>query len=406
MNVKRVLPPAAAPIPWSNILKASLLNFSRSQSSLQDFQNELKSFFEADFCFLVSSGKAALSLILETLHEMYPHRNEVIIPAFTCYSVPAAIKKAGLKIKLCDFEPGSFDLDRKNLETIAKRTESHNKILCVLPTHLFGLPTKTSTYNQLFNNEVTLIEDAAQAMGTEINGKKLGTLGDIGFFSLGRGKALSTLEGGVIITNRKDIGTLLDKKISALPNYTYGEKITLIIKAIFTTLLQNPRLFWLPKSLPFLRLGETHYEPHFEPKKLSNIHGILADGWKNRLNSHQRTRMTNLEKYKTVQSKMDGKASFPWLQTIYPLIRLPGLAKNSQIRAEILLNSEENGYGLMPSYPTLINGIPELQHEFSDEQFPIAQSVCDRLITLPVHEYVTPKDIYEIFSYRKNSQII
>ena len=126
---KRILPPAASPIPWDNIIKALVNLFSNSKNPVQNFQNELKSFFGVEYCFLVSSGKSALSLILETLHEVHPSRNEVLIPAFTCYSVPAAIKKVGLKIKICDIDPATLDFDWKGLETIANNEENKKKLV-------------------------------------------------------------------------------------------------------------------------------------------------------------------------------------------------------------------------------------------------------------------------------------
>ena len=64
---------------------------------------------------------------------------------------------------------------------------------------------------------VAIVEDAAQAMGEASEGGKLGALGDVGFFSLGRGKALSCMEGGVILTNRDDIAEGLRDILPRLP---------------------------------------------------------------------------------------------------------------------------------------------------------------------------------------------
>ena len=111
MSIKRTLPPAAVPIPWSNILFACFYILRERPDHIKHFVNELKSHFEVNYCYLISSGKAALTLILQTLHELSPERNEVLIPAFTCFSVPAAIKNAGLKIRLCDVDIQTLDFD-------------------------------------------------------------------------------------------------------------------------------------------------------------------------------------------------------------------------------------------------------------------------------------------------------
>ncbi len=262
LRIGRTLPPAAAPIPLNNVLRTLPACFC-SDTEDRRFEEEIKQEFGQRYCVLVSSGKAALVLILKALKKLYPGRDEVLIPAFTCFSVPAAIKRAGLKIRLCDTGTGSLDLDKKQLREIIEKDKKDNKIICVLVTHLFGCPADFSGIKEIVGAQIPLVEDAAQAMGQEIDDKKLGTLGDVGFFSLGRGKALSTIEGGVIVARREEIGSELVRLLRKLDKCTVSDKIIFAGKSIFTTLLQQPLLFWLPKALPFLKLGETIYEEDF-----------------------------------------------------------------------------------------------------------------------------------------------
>ena len=77
----------------------------RGKSEVEQRCREIARYFNAEHCYLVSSGKAALYLILMALKTLHPERQEVIMPAFCCYSVPSAIKRAGLKIRLCDIDP-------------------------------------------------------------------------------------------------------------------------------------------------------------------------------------------------------------------------------------------------------------------------------------------------------------
>ena len=166
------------------------------QPALHRFEAELKSHFRARHCFLVGSGKAALTLILRALRDLSPSRDEVIIPAFTCYSVPSSVLRAGLKIGLCDLARDSLELDPAGFSAALSE-----RALAVVPTHLYGIASDVSRIRQLIGTRgVAIVEDAAQAMDESLDGRKLGTLGDAGFFSLGRGKAFSTVEGGVILT--------------------------------------------------------------------------------------------------------------------------------------------------------------------------------------------------------------
>ena len=64
--------------------------------------------------FLVSSGSAALTLALMALKSLARER-EVVIPAYTCFSVPAAVLQAGLRPVLCDIDPSTFDFDHSHL---------------------------------------------------------------------------------------------------------------------------------------------------------------------------------------------------------------------------------------------------------------------------------------------------
>ncbi|MFW8600775.1 DegT/DnrJ/EryC1/StrS family aminotransferase [Desulfobacterota bacterium M19] len=393
IHIRRTLPPAAAPIPLSDVLRA-FPSCVRHKDNNFRFEKEIKQQFGQPYCFLLSSGKAALTLILTALHHLYPDRNEVLIPAFTCYSVPAAIKKTGLQVKLCDTGIKSLDFDKKQLKRIIQTDKKGKKILCVLVTHLFGCPADFTALKQIIGQDIPIVEDAAQAMGGEINGRKIGTLGDVGFFSLGRGKALSTMEGGAIISKRLDLNAELNHLTKDLKTYTFSNRIKLTIKAAITTLFQHPVLFWLPKSLPFLRLGETLYEDNFPLRIISPVQRRLAENWQKRLRRHQEAREKNI---------LFWKKHLPAAMSIIDpdhqscsLIRLPVLARSPAERNKICAGSERCGLGVMTTYPAPINEIPEIAAEFSGQQFPNAKNLSERLMTLPVHEYVTKKDRLKI----------
>src|SRR5712692_7945737 len=97
-------------------------------------------------------------------------------------------------------------------------------------------------------------------MGETWESRKLGTLGDVSFFSLGRGKAFSVVEGGIILTNRDDLAERLNRFVSHLPRYGLLPLLKLIFQAVALMMLIHPRLFWVPRSMPFLKLGETLFE--------------------------------------------------------------------------------------------------------------------------------------------------
>ena len=145
------------------------------------------------------SGTASLVIALNTLKKSST-RNEVIIPAYTCPLVPIAIAHCGLQVKLCDLAPDDFDLDMEQLASLVNQNT-----LAILPTHLGGRVADIASVKKLADPfDVTVIEDAAQALGAEV-----GKYGDITFYSLAVGKGLSIFEGGLMTTNKSDLRHLL-----------------------------------------------------------------------------------------------------------------------------------------------------------------------------------------------------
>ena len=389
MRIGRTLPPAAAPIPLGGILRAFLASLVAANRDDRWFEEEIQRDFGTRYCFAVSSGKAGLTLILKALKELYPGRDEVLVPAFTCYSVPAAIKKAGLRVALCDLAPSSLDLDLGQLREKIVADREKKTVLCVLVTHLFGCPAALPEIRKITGAEVPIIEDAAQAMGEESNGKRLGVAGDAGFFSLGRGKALSTMEGGLVLTSRDDLGQAIARLVDALPRYSKGAVLRLAAKALLTNVLQGPWFFWLPKALPFLRLGETIYEEDFPVYRISALQRELARNWGERLERHRRARKALISFWR---GRLPDRYTLLCCSTDTSMIRLPILAQTGRERDCLCRQSERLGLGIMPAYPAPIHELPELQGECAGQCFPHARDICDRLFTIPVHELVTPDD--------------
>src|SRR6266705_4482384 len=126
MRIGRTLPPAATPIGVREIA-SGICGIFRGRKELDRFRSELKEHFGVKHCFLVSSGNAAFTLILLALKELFPDRDEVLIPAFTCYSVPSSGVRAGLRIRLCDLHSESLDFDFVQLSSLLSEKFSPNR---------------------------------------------------------------------------------------------------------------------------------------------------------------------------------------------------------------------------------------------------------------------------------------
>ena len=399
MRIGRTLPPAAAPLSWRDIFKG-VLALKNGQGEEKRFQEELKEFFSSRHCFLTSSGKTALALILQGLSRLNPQRKAVVIPAYTCYSVPSAITRAGLKVCPCDMDLNTLDYNHDALEkTIAACVDkSSSPPLAILSIHLFGIPAdveRTRRLAERFNT--TVVEDAAQAMGGAQEGKKLGTLADVSFFSLGRGKAFSTVEGGVILTSKADLATELSHLMNELPSYSSIEIVSLLAKACFLQIFSNPALFWIPLSIPALRLGETIYDPDFKMRRMSGFQCGLARGWMETLPEHVQSRRQNTIHWESFFESRKNPTLQPYKARGAGLIRFPLRITDADQREAILKASHWQGLGIMPGYPDTVAGIGELEileieEDKESRPLPSACSMARELITLPTHSFTTVDD--------------
>lgn len=385
MKIQRTIPPAAAPLDWKD-LGRGLTGFFNDRVSIQRIEAEMKAYFGVKHIFLVSSGKTALTLILLALKSLSPKRR-VVIPAYTCFSVPSAILKAGLDVTLSDVDASTFDFDYHLLEAAV-----NENTLCVIPSHLFGIPSDMDRVNRLCREKgVYVIEDAAQAMGGTYKGTQLGTLGDIGFFSLGRGKNITCGSGGIIVTNSDRLAESIRRQYHGLEAPRMGETLGELLQLVLMTLFIRPALYWFPAGLPFLKLGETFFHRDFPMKKLSGMKAALLGNWKKHLEqSNQKRAETAVYFREQLQLKPARK------ENAVSYLRLPILMNCREERDRLYALSLKQGYGLSLMYPTPINEVEEIKGHFKESGFPVAKRVAETLFALPTHPYLSERDKKEI----------
>jgi len=387
LRIGRTLPPAAAPVSLLTILTgvAGIIN---GQNSVSKFAEELKEYHKVKYCFLLSSGKAALSVVLQALKLNDTGRDEVLIPAYTCYSVPAAIVRAGLKIRLCDVDPDTLDFDYDELEAQL----SNPRLLCVIPTHLFGLTADIPRVRELIGaRDITIVEDAAQAMGGESNSLKFGTQGDIGLFSLGRGKVITTVEGGIILTDCDPLGASLKDVMASVASYGIVDYVKLIFYAVILWIFMRPWTYWFPCSLPFLGLGETHFDTNFSINRMTPFQAGMARGWQQRIKTVREIRLRAVSRFFSAGFKTVNDAKLP-----AGLIRFPAYVADRKKKEEILAISNRLGLGMSDMYPDSIDGISGIDQFIAGGSGAKAKVIAAQLLSLPVHPFVKQKDIERV----------
>src|SRR5262249_24735441 len=154
----------------------------------------------------------------------------------------------------------------------------------------------------------------------------------------------------------------------------------------------TPRMYWLPAGLPFLKLGETKFYRDFPIHQMDGVRAGLLSHWQERLEKSNNTRhLRAQELIRRLSSVGQVAKSLVCQGPCY--LRLPLLMKNKQAKEKLCDLSRPYGLGVSPLYPTTIREIPELQGKLTDNQFPAATLVADRLVTLPIHSLLSPHDV-------------
>ena len=161
---------------------------------VKQFEDDLKAYLGAPHVLALTSATAGLHLVLVAL-DLKPG-DEVITTPMTFAATLNTIVLAGGKPVLVDVEPGTYNMDVTRIEkAITKRTRA------IMPVHFGGLPVDMDPlYDLAKKHNLRVIEDAAHAIGTEYKGKRIGSFGDIQVFSFHPNKNMTTGEGGCVAT--------------------------------------------------------------------------------------------------------------------------------------------------------------------------------------------------------------
>ncbi len=168
---------------------------------VERFEREFAEYVGVKYGIAVANGTAALHCALWACG--IGEGDEVIVPAFTMIASIFSVIHCGAKPVFVDCAPGSFNLDVTQLErVVTPRTRA------IMPVHLFGHPCDMDGVRAFATaRKLMVVEDAAQAHGATLHGKRAGSLGDVGCFSFYANKIITTGEGGMIVTSDPGIAS-------------------------------------------------------------------------------------------------------------------------------------------------------------------------------------------------------
>lgn len=397
----RYVPPAGTPIRPDDLIRA--LWAALTGLNTADCLPALAGHLHVRHAWGTSSGRAALCVVLRSLHWLRPERTVVALPAYTCFSVAASIARAGLTLYPVDMNPDTLDFDHRELEHLPEKT-----LLCVVTVNHFGYVSDITPVLQAAKERgAFVVDNAAQALGALRDGQFAGTRGDVGIFSLGRGKSLSTIEGGLIVANAEDVCHAVDAEMEQLQPAGLSRTTYLLLQlAAYVTLL-HPSRYWIPNSLPFLNLGRTEFDLQFPIHALHPIARHLLSAQWDRIPAIRDTRRSNAAR---LREGLGDSGTFccpqPATGTHAAPLRLPVIASNESIRNMAVERLRKAHIGARSFYPSAICDIPGIGSYMSTASHHCknAEHLSRTLFTLPLHPLVEEADIDRMIAVLQNME--
>ncbi len=328
---------------------------------VEQLEQEIAAYCSTKYAVGVSSGTDAL--LLSLMAAEIGHGDRVITTPYTFFATAGSISRRGAIPVFVDIEPDTYNISPKEIEAvIAGMSEGERKTLkAIMPVHLYGQCADMDAIKNIADeNHLVVIEDAAQAIGSEYKKRRAGSLGDFGCFSFFPSKNLGGFgDGGIVTTNSKD----LYEKLKILrvhgghPKY-YHQKIG-----------GNFRLDALQAAIVSIKLAH-------------------LDGW-------TAARQENAKRYKSLFKEAGLSA----------IVKCPAEKENRHIYNQFIIAVEnkrdelkqhliDNGVGCEIYYPVPLH----LQDCFADlgyspGVFPVSEFAAEHTLALPVYPELADEQI-------------
>jgi len=335
------------------VLKTSRLSLG---PKLEEFEKVMADYLGVKYAVAVNSGTSALHLIVRALN--IGEGDEVITTPFSFIASSNCILFEKAKPVFVDINKDTLNIDIDKIENkITKKTKA------ILAVDVFGQPADWNALQEIAQrHKLLLIEDSAEALGSEYNGRKCGTFGAAGVFSFYPNKQITTGEGGMIVTNNRKI-------------------------AEFCKSMRNQGRDESGRWFKYVRLGYNY--------RLSEINCALGIVQLKRINQILKKREKAAETYNNLLK--DCKE-----------IKLPHISKNIKIswfvyvirlknRDDIIKKLQEKGIQCSNYFPP-IHLMPFYRKLFSYKKgdFPICEKISQETLALPFFNNLKKSEIHYV----------
>ena len=320
------------------------------------FEEKMSSYCEAKYALAVSNGTVALDIALKAIG--IKAGDEVIVPAVTYFSSASSVSYQNATPVFVDIDINNFSIDPNKIEkAITKKTKA------IIYIDYGGIPADYQKIKKIANkHKLVIINDAAQSLGSSVDNKRLGCLGDISTMSFHMAKILTTVEGGMIFTNNKK----LYSKVQTLRNI--GEPIN--FKYNHHLIGTNARMTEISAAMGLEQIKKLN----FFIKKRNEIANLY------------------IKKIK----EFDLSVSLPKLNktTKYSYFFFPILISNRDFIARKLKDIYKVDTRIaypMPIYQQKVYS--DKVSFYKKKQCPVSEQFCNQILNLPIYPSLKHKDV-------------
>jgi perosamine synthetase len=386
--------------PWR--WKQGIRNKELGVKSLED---ELKDYLGARYVISFNSGRSAWLAILQSLG--LQKNDEVLLQVFTCNAVPNPILWAGLKPVYVDCDD-NFNIDTEDLK---KKITAKSKAVVI--QHTFGLPANIDEILEICRlHNLIVIEDCAHALGAIYKGRRVGTFGNVAFFSFSRDKVISSVYGGVAVTNDDTLAEKLRKYQEKVGYPSYRWICRQLLHPILMNWLILPtyRIFgkyllsffqWfgiLSKAVDWTE--KRGKKPSYFPKKMPDVLAMLAIHQLKKLEQFQVHRKElALYYYKELR---DTELILPSISSdgAHIFLRFPVRSPRAH---ELIKKCWQNNILIGDWYTTPIaphdTRLDKMQ--YTQGSCPNAEKLAKETFNLPTHINISQKEAQKIINFLK-----
>ncbi len=334
---------------------------------LAEFENAFCEYIGRNRAIAVNSGTSGLFLCMLAMG--IGEGDEVITTPFTFIASATSIMMTGAKPVFADIDPDTLNIDPEKMEDkISDRTRA------ILPVEVFGNPAGFDKICEVAGaNDLMIIEDCCEALGSALNGKKCGTFGEMGIFAFYPNKQMTTGEGGIILTDDDELADIC----VSLRNQGRGKGSGWLGHE---RLGYNYRLSDINCALGIVQLSRMEEFKEKRAKVAGYYQEMLAD------------------EERIIIPKAPENVDMSWFVFVIRLAEEYGIRQ----RDELLEYMKNNGIGVS-NYFAPLHLQPFMAEEFGFKQgdFPITEDVSSRTIALPFYNNLSKDEVAEVCSTLK-----